>query len=100
MINYDVVRAGRIVGRTGSYPDRSSARAAARAAYGTDVTIRAEGRNCGSKGVCRVRRKYTLGKCQDCGWVKRTTVITFWVNGMKYRVCAQCIKPYRGSILK
>ena len=47
-----------------------------------------------------MRRKYTIGKCQDCGWTKRVTTIIFWVNGMKYTVCALCIKPYRGRILK
>lgn len=47
-----------------------------------------------------MRRKYDQGKCQDCGHVKRTTVIVFWVNGMRYRVCAACIRPYRGRILR
>lgn len=47
-----------------------------------------------------MRRTYTKGKCQDCGWTKRTTVITFWLNGMKYRVCAVCIRPYRTVILR
>lgn len=50
--------------------------------------------------AARKRRKYSEGRCQDCGWIKRTTEIIFWVNGMRYRVCAQCIKPYRKEILK
>lgn len=47
-----------------------------------------------------MRRKYTIGRCQDCGHTKRTTEITFWVNGMRYRVCSVCIRPYRDRILK
>ena len=47
-----------------------------------------------------MRRKYTQGKCQDCGWTKRVTAIIFWVNGMKYTVCARCLQAYRGRILK
>jgi hypothetical protein len=47
-----------------------------------------------------MKRKYEHGKCQDCGWEKSTTVIVFWATGMKYRVCAECIKPYRGVINK
>lgn len=47
------------------------------------------------------RRKYAVnGRCDDCGWPKPTTIITFWVNGMRYRVCSGCIKAYRKSILK
>ena len=46
-----------------------------------------------------MRRKYTEGRCEDCGWIKRVTWITFWVNAMRYRVCAACIKPYRRVIL-
>ena len=46
------------------------------------------------------KRKYFTGKCQDCGWEKRVTNIYFWATGMKYRVCAECIKAYRGVILK
>lgn len=49
--------------------------------------------------MTRRRRKYTLGRCQDCGWEKRVTEIIFWVNGMRYRVCATCIKSYRDRIL-
>ena len=44
------------------------------------------------------RRKYREGTCDDCGWVRNVTRITFWVNDMKYIVCAECIKPYRGTI--
>lgn len=40
------------------------------------------------------RRPYQLGKCQDCGHVKRTTVIRFWATGYKYRVCASCKRAY------
>lgn len=47
-----------------------------------------------------MRRHYFIGRCQDCGHTKRVTEVTFWVNGMKYRVCAECIKPYRERILK
>jgi hypothetical protein len=46
------------------------------------------------------RRKYVDGKCQDCGHPKRVAEIIFWATGMKYRVCSECIKPYRGVILK
>ncbi len=35
----------------------------------------------------------------DCGWHKRVTVIHFWVNAMRYVVCAECIKAYRRQIL-
>lgn len=49
--------------------------------------------------MARWRRRYTLGRCQDCGHITRTTVVRFWVNYMAYRVCAQCIKPYRRVIL-
>lgn len=47
-----------------------------------------------------MKRAYATGKCEDCGHIKRTTVVTFWATGFKYRVCAECIKPYRGVILK
>jgi hypothetical protein len=46
------------------------------------------------------RRKYFNGKCADCGWQKRVTEIIFWATGMKYIVCAECLKPYRKAILK
>lgn len=45
------------------------------------------------------RRKYYAGQCQDCGWHKRVTTIYFWATGMRYVVCAECIKPYRKVIL-
>lgn len=41
------------------------------------------------------RRVYTLGKCEDCGRTKRTTIIVFWLTGLKYRVCASCKWAYR-----
>lgn len=51
-------------------------------------------------GRVRVRRKYRPGRrCQDCGWEKPTTEIRFWATGMRYRVCKECIKPYRRQIL-
>jgi len=46
-----------------------------------------------------MRRKYQDGHCQDCGHSKRVTEIIFWASGIKYRVCAACIRPYRGVIL-
>jgi len=49
--------------------------------------------------MTRWRRRYREGQCQDCGWIKRVTTIVFWVNAMHYRVCKDCIKPYRGVIL-
>jgi hypothetical protein len=45
------------------------------------------------------RRKYFDGVCRDCGWHKKVTTAIFWVNGMKYDVCKDCIKPYRRVIL-
>lgn len=45
------------------------------------------------------RRKYERGSCQDCGWQRNVTTITFWATGMRYRVCPDCIKPYRSVIL-
>lgn len=47
-----------------------------------------------------MRRHYSEGRCGDCGWIKRVTRIIFWVNGYQMNACAECIKPYRGSILK
>ena len=44
------------------------------------------------------RRKYALGRCQDCGYEKNVTTVKFWATGMLYRVCGQCIRPYRGVI--
>lgn len=47
------------------------------------------------------RRKYLMqGRCMDCGWERRTTWITWWVSGFRYRVCAVCIRAYRDRILK
>ena len=50
--------------------------------------------------MARRRRKYALGNCDDCGWRKRVTRVIFWVNGFTQNYCAECIKPYRGVILK
>ena len=47
-----------------------------------------------------MRRIYSAGKCQDCGHTKPVTEITFWVNGLKYTVCAICIRAYRDRILR
>jgi hypothetical protein len=49
--------------------------------------------------VRRPRRRYerSIG-CQDCGRGPATTV-RFWASGLKYRVCAHCIRAYRGVIL-
>lgn len=46
-----------------------------------------------------MRRDYRIGRCEDCGRVRLTTAITFWLNGWRMRVCAECIRPYRGVIL-
>lgn len=48
------------------------------------------------------RRRYKIGgRCQDCGrdWVP-TSIIVFWVNGMQYRVCGECVRAYFRVILK
>jgi len=42
------------------------------------------------------RRK--LGTCQDCGWTKKVRTVIFWLNDMRYTVCAGCEKSYRHSI--
>jgi len=47
-----------------------------------------------------MRRKYTRGKCGDCGHERNVTLITFWLNSFKMWACADCIKPYRDRILK
>lgn len=47
----------------------------------------------------RWRRRYRLGRCQDCGHYTRVTVVRFWVNYMRYVVCASCIRSYRRVIL-
>lgn len=48
----------------------------------------------------RWRRVYHGGqRCQDCGQLRRTTVVRFWVNDYRYRVCADCIRAYRGRLL-
>lgn len=48
----------------------------------------------------RRRRQYVQGRCEDCGRTKRVTTVIFWATGMRYDVCAECIKPYRRVILK
>lgn len=48
----------------------------------------------------RWRRVWRKGHaCRDCGRHRSTTVIKFWVTGMLYRVCADCIKGYRDRIV-
>lgn len=47
----------------------------------------------------RWRRQYAVGTCQDCGRTRRVTVVRFWVNYMRYVVCAECIQPYRPVLL-
>jgi hypothetical protein len=47
----------------------------------------------------RWRRHYADGTCQDCGHHRRVTVVRFWLNDLRYRVCRDCIKPYRKRIL-
>lgn len=47
----------------------------------------------------RARRKYSDGICQDCGHYRNVTTVYFWATGMKYTVCADCIKAYRRVIL-
>jgi hypothetical protein len=44
--------------------------------------------------IIRKRRKYSEGKCNDCGRHRPVTQVAFWATGMKYVVCGQCIKPY------
>lgn len=49
----------------------------------------------------RWRRVYRPGlRCKDCGHVRSTTVVIFWVNAMRYRLCAQCVRLYRPVILR
>jgi hypothetical protein len=51
--------------------------------------------------VTRPRRKYAVnGRCADCGYRIPTTLVHFWVNNMPYRVCKDCIKPYRKQLNK
>lgn len=47
-----------------------------------------------------MRREYHDGRCQDCGHDKRVTVVTFWVTGMRYRLCAACVRVYGKLLLK
>lgn len=46
------------------------------------------------------KRTYLSGRCEDCGQRTRVTEIAFWLNGLRYRVCRACIKPYRNRINK
>lgn len=52
--------------------------------------------------MTKPRRKYRTGngRCQDCGNTDRTTLITWWSSGFTYRVCVECIKPYRHLITR
>lgn len=47
-----------------------------------------------------MRREYATGRCRDCGRWIRVTEVAFWVNGLRYQVCATCIRAYRKVILK
>lgn len=44
--------------------------------------------------------RYDSAGCQDCGRRRPWTVITFWTTGYRYRVCGDCIRPYRRVILR
>jgi hypothetical protein len=49
----------------------------------------------------RRRRKYHLGRCEDCGHThKPITTVTFWATGHKADYCAKCARTYRPVILK
>ena len=48
----------------------------------------------------RACRTYLHWPCRDCGYTKRVTVIRFWINSYRMRVCAGSIKPSRDRILK
>ena len=46
------------------------------------------------------RRKYEPHtRCEDCGRDRLTTVVFFWANSYRMRVCSDCIQPYRDRIL-
>ena len=47
----------------------------------------------------RWRRRYQIGTCQDCGRYRQVTVARFWVNFMRYQLCGDCIRAYRGVLL-
>lgn len=52
----------------------------------------------------RVRRVYRMARgrwdaCEDCGRIRPRTIIVWWASGGRYRVCGECIAPYRGVIL-
>lgn len=38
------------------------------------------------------------GNCQDCGHHRPVRTVSFWATGYRYRVCADCEKPYRHVI--
>ena len=45
------------------------------------------------------RRVYKVARpCQDCGRSRPVTRIFFWVNGMPYLVCGECVRMYRRVI--
>lgn len=46
------------------------------------------------------RRYFTTGRrCEDCGRERPRTLIRFWATGMRYVVCAECIRAYRRVIV-
>lgn len=47
----------------------------------------------------RRRYKRGMGRCQDCGRERPLTLIHFWATNMPYRVCSECIRPYRTVIM-
>lgn len=47
-----------------------------------------------------MRRRYKLGKCQDCGRERRVTLAVFWVNGYQQRYCSECIRMYRPVLMR
>lgn len=47
----------------------------------------------------RWRRRYRIGTCQDCGRTRRVTIVRFWVNYMRYVLCGECVRAYRGKLL-
>lgn len=50
--------------------------------------------------LTRKRRTYYAHlSCEDCGR-SPAAIVTFWVSGMRYRVCSTCVRAYRGVLLK
>lgn len=47
-----------------------------------------------------MRRQYEPGHCQDCGNERRVTWGTSWLNGLRMRLCAPCVRVYRRVILR